>query len=111
MTERRSFDTRLAEAMKVYAAAADRAFDPSKLSRSVLDSSQRRGFLSRLVAAVPTGQAWRSPIASTTLKFALAGAAVLLVAVFGIGLYFSQPSGLGGPPGDSPSPTATAAPV
>lgn len=49
-------------------------------------------------------QAWRNPLVSNTLKFALAGAAALVIAAIGIGLYFSQPGGIG-PPAPSPSPT------
>jgi CubicO group peptidase (beta-lactamase class C family) len=49
-------------------------------------------------------QAWRNPLVSSTLKFAMAGAAALAVGVIAIGLYFNQSGGVG-PPAPSPSPT------
>jgi hypothetical protein len=53
-------------------------------------------------------RAWRNGFMSNTLKVALAGAAALLIAVVGIGLYFNQPGGVGTP---APSPSPTLAPT
>jgi hypothetical protein len=49
-------------------------------------------------------RAWRNPLVSNTLKIALSGAAALVIAAIGIGLYFNQTGGVG-PPAPSPSPT------
>jgi hypothetical protein len=53
-------------------------------------------------------QAWRNPTVTNAAKFMLAGAAVVVVAVLGIGIYLGQTGGLGGP-GPTPSQSPPAA--
>jgi hypothetical protein len=56
-------------------------------------------------------QAWRNPLVNNVLKFALAGAAVLVLAVVGIGIYFSGSGGGPGGPGPTPSSTPISTPA
>jgi hypothetical protein len=58
----------------------------------------------------PVWQAWRNPLVTRSTKFALAGAAVLVLAVLGIRMYFGQSSGPG-VAGPTPSSTPTATPM
>jgi hypothetical protein len=55
-------------------------------------------------------QAWRNPTVTDTVKYALGGAAVLVLAVLAIGIYVGQ-SGGPGVPGPTPSSTPSSAPV
>jgi hypothetical protein len=55
-------------------------------------------------------QAWRNPLVSNTLKYALAGAAVLVLAVVAIGIYFGQSGGGPGVRGPTPSSTPISTP-
>jgi hypothetical protein len=56
-------------------------------------------------------QAWRNPLVSNTTKFVLGGAAVLVLAAVGIGIYFDQSSGGPGVPGPTPSSTPSSTPA
>lgn len=55
-------------------------------------------------------QAWRYPLVTNARKFALAGAAVLVLAVVGIGIYLGQSGGGPGVPGPTPSSTPISTP-
>jgi len=56
-------------------------------------------------------QAWRNPLVSNTTKFVLGGAAVLVLAAVGIGIYFGQSGGGPGVPGPTPSSTPSGTPT
>jgi hypothetical protein len=103
MTERRDFDTRLAEAMKAHAAAADRAFDPSAIAHGVLESSRGGRFFGRLMP--------QPMVLNTGLRIALGLLllATLLVsmAVAGSRLLESRLIDAG----PTPTPTATPTPM
>ena len=58
----------------------------------------------------PFWQAWRSTFVTRSVKFALAGAVVLVLAVVGIRMYFGQSSGPGAA-GPTPSSTTTGTPL
>jgi len=58
----------------------------------------------------PVWQAWRNPLVTRSVKLALAGAAVLVLAVLGFRMYLGQSSGPG-VAGPTPSSTPTATPT
>jgi len=56
-------------------------------------------------------QAWRNPLVINTTKFVMAGAAVLVLAAVGIGIYFGQSGGGPGAAGPTPSSTPIGTPA
>jgi hypothetical protein len=94
-----SLDAALGELLNIRARQIEAAALPAhEVSARLADQQSWRGH-------------WRDTIMNNTLKVAMAGTGAVVVAVLAIGLYFSQPGGVGpsGPPtpypGVTPDPT------
>ena len=101
MTETRTFEDRIAEQLRAYAAPAARPPRREAVANAVEAARNVRGVERR--SWLPT---WRSNRVNTYAKFVAAAAAVLVVAVVGY-QFLPRSGGVGGQPTIAPSPSPT----